>query len=134
MDDEIRQAIRKAGLKLGIGLSVLVAVIGIRVVTATPKGVESGIAELERLDQSMATDRVAESENVEPAVAVASAEDPSIVSRLSTGIREGLPNSESGSHEGDKLVSCRMASGTQYMRADDCAMRGGRSTVFVGKD
>jgi len=59
MEPEMKTACLKAGAKLGIGLSLLVAVIGIRLVTTTPEGIESGIEELERLDAQIAAEAAA---------------------------------------------------------------------------
>ena len=120
----MKLACTKAGAKLGVGLSLLAAVIGIRLVTATPDGVESGIEELERLDAQIASEaatRDSEIPDAEPAAA------DSIVSRL-------RPDSASRSQDGEKMVSCRLSGTTHFMRADDCAMRGGASTVVPDKD
>jgi hypothetical protein len=128
MDEELKHALVKAGTKLGIGLALLAAVIGIRIVTATPRGVEAEIEELERIDRELAMESAAA-----PAAAEESAPsgaEPSMVSRLTGGLSEALEKSDAGPRDGDKLVSCRLGAGAQYMRADDCAMRGGRSTVF----
>ena len=123
----MRHACSKAAAKLGIGLSLLAAVIGMRLMTAMPEGVESGVEELERLDERIAAESPAANsgaQEVEPA------QDDSIVARLSAGVREHIPSSDSGLRDGDKLVSCRLGGNTQYTRADDCAMRGGDSTVI----
>jgi hypothetical protein len=127
MEPEMKLACMKAGAKLGVGLSLLAAVIGIRLVTTTPDGVESGIEELARLDGQIASEAAikdSETPDAEPAAA------DSIVSRLS----EGRPNSASRSQDGEKMVSCRLSGTTHFMRADDCAMRGGSSTVVSGED
>lgn len=127
----MKTACLKAGAKLGIGLSLLAAVIGIRLVTTTPEGIESGIEELERLDAQMAAEAVVA--NAEITQAEPTSED-SIVSRLTAGIAEGSSGSDSRSPDADKMVSCRLAGSTHFMRADDCAMRGGESTVFSDED
>jgi hypothetical protein len=131
MEPEMKLACMKAGAKLGVGLSLLAAVIGIRLVTTTSDGVESGIEELERLDAQIASEAVArdsETPDAEPAA------DDSIVSRLSARMREGRPDSASRSQDGEKMVSCRLSGSTHFMRADDCAMRGGESTVVSVED
>lgn len=127
----MKSACSRAAAKLSIGLSLLVAVIGIRVLTATPPGIESDFKELERLDVQLASESTV-------ATSKSHAADPSwddsIGSRLSAGIRERIPGFESArSRDGDKLVSCRLDGANHFMRADDCAMRGGRSTI-VSRD
>jgi hypothetical protein len=128
MEPEMKSACLKACAKLGIGLSLLVAVIGIRVVTTTPEGVESDIRELERLDAEIVSEAIAA--NPEASAAESAAVDDSIASRLSGGLHGLTSNSDSRSGDGDKLVSCRLDGRTHFMRADDCAMRGGRSTIL----
>jgi hypothetical protein len=128
MGEEIKRALVRSAAKLGIGLGLLAAVIGIRIVTATPRGVESEIAKLDRFEQATASETP---DTASPAPAATPAESDSLVDRLSTTLREGLPKSDPGARDGDKLVSCRLATGMHYMRADDCATRGGTSTVFV---
>lgn len=124
----MKSACLKAGAKLGIGLSLLAAVIGIRLVTTTPDGVESDIRELERLDAQMASEATAA--NPETPAAESTDVDDSIVSRFSEGIHGLKSNSDSRSRAGDELVSCRLAGRTHFMRANDCAMRRGESTIL----
>jgi hypothetical protein len=125
MEPEMKTACVKAAAKLGIGLCLLTAVIGIRLVTISTDGVESGIRELKRLDAQIASEPASASAPVLDAEPPA---DDGIVSRLSAGIRERMPGSDSRSRDGDKLVSCYIGGRTQFMRADNCAMRGGKST------
>lgn len=128
MEPEMKSACSRAAAKLGIGLSLLAAVIGIRMLTTTPPGVESGIKKLERLDAQIASESTfanSETSDAEPS------SGDSIVSRLSAGIQERMPSFDSRSRDGDKLVSCRLANGSHFMRADDCAMRGGESTIVT---
>jgi hypothetical protein len=127
MEPEMKSACLKAAVKLGIGLSLLGAVIGIRLVTTTRDGVESGIKELERLDEQIASESISTNSGTREAEPAA---DDSIVSRLAAGVREHMPSSDSRSGDGDKLVSCRLGGSTHFMRADDCAIRGGESTVL----
>jgi len=127
MEPEIKRACLKASAKLGIGLSLLAALIGIRLVTTTPEGIESGIEELERLEAQIefeSNETQFETPEVEPA------SGDSIVSRLGAGMLEGRSDSDPGSRDGDKLVSCRLGASTHFMRARDCSMRGGDSTVI----
>jgi hypothetical protein len=125
MEAEMKRACLKASAKLAIGLSLLVAVIGIRLVTTTPEGIESEIQELERLDALIASEA-----NLDAPEAESGATDDSIGSVFSGALRETKPNNEVRSGDGDKLVSCRLAGRTHFMRANDCAMRGGKSTIL----
>ncbi len=127
MESGMKSAWLRAGLKLGVGLALVLALIGIRMITANRDGVESGIAALERLDSELAAESL-------PATAAPVTEGPrgadagggSIVARLSAGVL----GSDSGARGGDELVSCRLGATTQFMRSDDCAIRGGAATVF----
>ena len=130
MDAEMKTACLKAAAKLAIGLSLVTALIGIRLVTATPDGVESGIEELERLDAELTSE--SSTPNGDGSGDPTAAGD-SILSRLSAGVRDHLPSSDSRSRDGEKMVSCLLGGRTQFMRADDCSMRGGQSTV-VSRD
>jgi hypothetical protein len=127
MNEEVRRACIKAGAKLGTGLSLVVALIGIRLVTATPTGLEAGLDELERLDAEIAAESTPAETNETQQKA---GDDDSIVSRLGVGMREQLGPAEAKNQGGDQLVSCRLGGATQFMRAHDCAMRGGKATVL----
>ena len=131
MRPELKSACLKAAAKLGIGLSLLVALIGIRLVTTTPEGVESGIKKLERLDSQLASEAMAERSN--PPDAESTVAD-SVGSILSGGMRDPTPNSDSRSGDGDTLVTCRVGCRTHIMRANDCATRGGQSTIVTRDD
>ena len=127
MESGMKKAWRRAGLKLGVGLALVAALIGIRMITARREGVESGIAELERLESELAAEPI--SGTSAPVADGKSTEAPgdadgSIVSRLGAGIL----GSDSRPHDGDRLVSCRLDGATRFMRADDCALRGGDAT------
>jgi len=130
MEPELKKACVKAAAKLGIGLTLVVAIIGIRMVSVTPDGVPAAIEKLEALDKQIE----AESASVGEAIAESgSASGNSIVSRLGAGVRDHLPGSKMKSEDGERLVSCRLAGRTQFMRADDCAVRGGESTDVAKK-
>jgi hypothetical protein len=131
MRPELKSACLKAAAKLGIGLSLLVALIGIRLVTTTPEGVESDIKELERLDSQFASEAMAAKSNSPQAE---SAVDDSVGSILGGGMRDPTPNSGSRSGDGDTLVTCRVGGRTHFMRANDCATRGGQSTIVTRDD
>ena len=124
MEAELKSACLKASAKLAIGLSLLVAVIGIRLVTTTPEGIESEIQELERLDALIASEP-----NPDAPEAESGAMEDSSGPVFGGGLRETKPNNDVRSGDGDKLVSCRLAGRTHFMRANDCAMRGGKSTT-----
>lgn len=119
----MKSACLKAGAKLGIGLTLVAAVIGIRMISVTPDGVPAAIEKLEALDSELA----AESAEKERAASAGDSEN-SIVSRLGAGI--GFSDSEPDSRDGDRLVSCKLSGRNQFMRADDCAMRGGEPTYL----
>ena len=138
MDSEdIKSAWRNAAIKLGVGSFLVAAVLGIRILTVTPTGVEAEIAELEpernELDHEVPvpSPEASPEASLEARAAQPAQGEPSLVSRLGASIRERLSAPDSGARDGDKLVSCRVAGSTRFMRADDCAMRGGRATVFV---
>jgi len=128
MESELRSAWILAGVKLGLGLFFVAAVIGIRVVTVSPEpedaanGASTSLAE--PAPQATAPDRL----RADPPVETTTAD--SVLGRVVDGVREQIPGERAGSRDGDKLVSCRLAGKTQFMRADDCAMRGGASKVF----
>lgn len=124
----MRRACIKAGTKLGVGLALVIVVIGIRLITATPDGVEAEIEELSRVEAELAAS-ASESERAAGASAPSDAND-SIVSRLSAGVREQLGGSKGSDPDAERLVSCRLPSGSQFMRAADCAVRGGESTAL----
>lgn len=124
----MKSACLKAGVKLGMGLSLLVAVIGIRLVTATAEGVESGVRELERLEAEIASEAMVA--NPENSAARSVPADDSIGNGIRGRIRDLTANSDSSAEDGDKLVSCRLGGRTHFMRARDCAMRSGQSTVL----
>ena len=126
----MKSACLKAGAKLGVGLSLLAAVIGIRLVTTRPAGIE----ELERLDAQITSEAIAKTSETLETSEKAPGPGDTIVSRLSAGIHDDRPSSASRSQEGAKLVSCRLSGSIHFMRADDCAMRGGESTVVSDED
>jgi hypothetical protein len=116
----------KAGLKMGIGLFVVAAVLGIRVVSVERLDDSSQIAGDGRVADTRPIDRVeiAKDEAAREA-------DESSMRQVMTGMRERLPGSASAeARPGDRMVSCRLRGTTQFMTADDCAMRGGHSTIF----
>lgn len=117
MEAEMKSACMKAGAKLGIGLSLLLTVIGIRIVTTTPVGASSGLnaSELSNPVNSNALEEQA-------------GPDDSLVGQFRAGLREAMPDSDPRSRDDDPLVSCRLAGRIHFMRAGDCALRGGQAT------
>jgi len=132
MDSEMKTAWMKAGLKIVLGFVFVGAVIGIRIVSLTPNRAETGGESLERVEPVA----VAETSRVAPEAAAPEAtpgRDASRMDRLSSRVREPLPDAAASSRDGDRMVSCRLLGRTQFMNADDCAMRGGRSTRLETK-
>jgi hypothetical protein len=130
MDSDLEQAVKKAGFKLGGGLLFLSAILAIRVVTVTPAGVESEIEELEDVASEIAAEETAAGRDEDLAPTPPAKEDPSFVSRLGAKVVGKPVGSGHNSQDADRLVSCNLAAGTQFMRAADCATRGGTSTDF----
>jgi len=123
MEPEMRKAWTTAGLKMGIGLFVVAGLLGIRIVTVVPDHASwlasrNGKAanSFERFDRNQGA-----------AVKVASDAEtgPQADSNGSAG-----PSAPPVLRDGDRLVSCQLPRGAQFMTADDCAMRGGASTLF----
>ena len=129
MEPGLVNACRKAGLKSGGGLLFIAAIIGIRIVTATPDGVEAEIAKLEQVELEIAAEGASAAPYTEPEAALP-AEGDSLVSRLGASVRGHLSGSEEASPNADRLVSCSLAGRIHFMRGADCATRGGRSTDF----
>lgn len=132
MDVDLKQACVKASMKLGGGLLLVAAMIGVRIVTAAPDGIESDVAELEAIESELAAE-AAETGSKRPEPVAA--EDDSIVSRLGASVMDRLPSGSTASRGPDpeRLVSCRLGGSTQFMRAGDCLSRGGDSTDFDPK-
>lgn len=119
MEAYLSKACWRAGTKLVAGLAVLGALIGIRIVTATPAGVEGEIAELERFE-------------AEQASAAASDAAPGHAGSLSAAVPDGFETDAAEAGEAtreqddlDRMVRCVLGGSLQFMRAADCATRGG---------
>ncbi len=116
MQAYLSKALWRAGTKLTLGLAVVGALVGIRIVTATPTGVEGEIAELERFEAEMAAgDEVGDAE---------SASDP-LTSDAGTASPDARELDRSLDRSLDRMVRCIAGGSAQYMRAADCATRGG---------
>jgi len=128
----MKTAWMKAGLKIALGFAFVGAVVGIRIVSLAPSRTEADTPSLERLQPAA----LAETSRVAREVAAPSTvpgQEVARMDRLSSGPREQLPDVVPSSRDGDRMVSCRLVGRTQFMTADDCAMRGGRSTLLETK-
>ncbi len=119
MEAYLSKACWRAGAKLVAGLAVLGALVGIRIVTATPAGVEGEIAELARFE-------------AEQASAAGSDAEPGRAGSLSAAAPDGVETDaaeagEAAREQGDldRMVRCVLGGSLQFMRAADCATRGG---------
>lgn len=121
MEPWLSKALWRAGTKLTIGLAVLGALVGIRIVTVTPTGVAGDLVELERLEAELEAADSGSERAAEPGA---------------EAMADGVPGPASGAeptaapapadlHDLDRLVRCHGGEGVQFMRAADCAMRGG---------
>jgi hypothetical protein len=126
MEAAMRSAWMKAGMKMGLGFFVVAAVLGIRVVSVAPVDGASETAG----DGTVFEKPAAAAMPTTREEGVANAEESSM-----GGSGAAAPESLAGSgsadrRAGDQMVSCRIRGTTQFMTADDCAMRGGHSTLF----
>ncbi len=134
MDSEIQAAWRRAGLKLAIGSLVIAAAIGIRIVLVTPAdptgaSAGEGPASAGLLSDTEATTRPGEIRTeVAGGPEIPGEQERSLGSRigaLGKSFQDGLTGAEPKSRDGDRIVACRLRGVSQYMRADDCDLRGG---------
>ena len=128
MESDLRKAGIKAGIKFAIGLFTLTAIVGIRIVTATPDGVEAEIEELEQLEVELGeqqTQRANAAREADVGVPTTQPESDSVLSGISNRVRNQFGGSDSGGPDAERLVSCRLDGGMQFMRAADCRSRGG---------
>lgn len=123
MDEAIRKAALRAGVRLVGGLLIVGGFIAVRVVTADRTGIEAEIDELAAVEQVLAED--AATRGARPVEA--SAGSTGLVARVGDRVRSALPG-PSTSAEDERLVACRLAGGVQFMRAADCLTRGGESS------
>ncbi len=127
MHAELRKAWRRAGIKGGGGLLVLAGLVGVRLVTAPPDGLEADLAELEAAEAELRAEAASEpgSEDAGAGVDAAAPGAPSP--------RTGADRMPSGS-DPDRLVSCRLGGSLQFTRAADCLARGGASRDLPAPD
>jgi len=124
MQAYLSKALRRAGTKLALGLAVVAALVGIRIVTATPTGVEGEIAELERFEAELAAaDAGAVSTVGERAGDAATAS--SVPTRDSEPRLSDAGTARTDGQDLDRMVRCLAGGSAQYMRAADCSTRGG---------
>lgn len=109
----------RAGTKLVAGLAVLGAVIGIRIVTATRVGVEGEIAELERFEAEQAS--AAETGLLPNDTRALSASASREIGSDAANAGGAAPDAS----DLDRMVRCFLGGSQQFMRAGDCATRGG---------
>jgi hypothetical protein len=117
MEAYLSKALWRAGTKLLVGLAVMGALVGVRIVTATPVGVEGDIAELEQLEAELAAGGTGAAADA-GAAAPASQGDPGANA-------SGVSGAGADGPDLDRMVRCLGGAGVQYMRAADCATRGG---------
>ena len=126
MEETIRSAWMKAGLKMSLGFFVVGAVLGIRIVSVERLDDSSKVAGDGPIAEAPPVDRLPVAEE-----ATRERTEESSMRQAMTDMRERLPGlADAESRPGDRMVSCRLRGATQFMTADDCAMRGGRATIF----
>jgi anti-sigma factor RsiW len=125
MDLEMKRACIRAAARMVFGLSIVAALIGIRMITATPSSMADAKAQLEALDAELAEEVASDPTTAD--VEVPGPDGASVLSRMGRAVPDPLSGAEASAP--DPLVSCRLSGRAQFMRASDCAMRGGRSTL-----
>jgi len=133
MDSTIQRAIAMALAKLGLGLLLVAAVVGIRVVTVAPAGVEGDIEALERTHAEAIRAQTGSAAEPVPDPQAEPEEGDSLFSFFEGDAAEAdaLPERDA---DADRLVRCEIAGGLQFMRGADCAARGGRWTLVEDED
>lgn len=117
---DLEKALTKAGWKLGGGLLLVGALVGVRIVTADPDGIKAEIAELETLERAL--ERDAEERGVESPRTEA---DDGLMARMSATVRDRMPGRAEPGPDPNRLVRCQLGGGIQFTRAADCQSRGG---------
>lgn len=126
MDPEVRDAWRRALLRLAVGAVLMTAVLGLRILTAPAPESEAG-ARIDPLPASPSAPKAASAEEDPEADGSFAARLGERVTQVGDRVRESLSGAEAGRREGERIVSCRLEGTTQFMRSDDCTLRGGRS-------
>jgi hypothetical protein len=120
MEPYLAKACRRAAIRLVGGGVVLITVVGLRIVTATPRGIEGEIAELERFEAQGASDPTTESgERGGVGPGRVDADEPLAAASPDAVRPRGVDP------DPDRLVRCHFAAQSQFMRAADCQTRGG---------
>jgi hypothetical protein len=138
MQPEIKRAWIQGGVRLGVGATLVLALIGVRIVTVRsaseePEAGTRDATEAQRvagLPSESASRSAAAPVDASTAARTEVAQPQSLIERLSASVGDRMPDSAPKGHEGDALVSCRLDEGSRFMRAADCAMRGGRATLL----
>ncbi len=112
------------GIKLAVGLILLLTVMGIRVLTAPGGSVESEVADLEQLRSTLA--KAAASVEAGNASAGSDSAESRPVRRATASLSQRT--APDGQADPNRMVACQLAGGRQFMSGSDCAMRGGRAT------
>ena len=125
----MKKAIAKAGGKLGGGLLLLGALIGVRIVAADPDGIQGELEELEAFEAELSADADAHRSvlGAETSVAGAGDDEHGLLARVSATLRDGLSREAPGPGP-YRLVRCALDRGVQFMRAANCQSRGGDLT------
>ena len=121
----MKKAMTKSGWKLGGGLLIVCALIGVRIVTADPDGIGDDIEALEDLEAELVEDA---KERGTKRPEAAAADDDGLVARMSATVRDSLSTDTDRGPDPNRLVRCDLGGGTQFMRAADCQTRGGDLT------
>lgn len=125
----MKKAIAKAGGKLGGGLLLLGALIGVRILTADPGEIQGELEELEAFEAEFSADADAHTpvRGAETSVAGAGDDELGLLARVSATLRDGL-SGEAPGPDPNRLVRCDLGRGVQFMRAANCQSRGGDLT------
>lgn len=125
MEPHLAKACRRAATKVVAGVAVLGAVVGLRIVTATPRGIEAELAELERFEAERTAGAPAPASDSGETRRIA--DDPAEVADAEAGSAGADdPGWAASVDDPDRLVKCGFGTERQYTRAADCETRGGR--------
>lgn len=132
MEAHLSKACWRAGAKLFAGFALIGAVVGIRIVTAKPTGIEAEIAELERFEAEQAAGGSAAGADGSGAGAESLEGSSASRPRSAGGLLDGSDREDAGpaaagtdALDPDRMVRCHLAGQVQFMRAADCGLRGG---------
>ncbi|MFK7895837.1 MAG: hypothetical protein AB8G23_08385 [Myxococcota bacterium] len=121
----MKKACIVAGVKLALGLIVLLCVMGARI-SMVGGSAEQGDVEANAQHASAATATSPERNAPQPAESAEAAASVFERARAAVAKRvEGSPGAAAA--DPNRMVSCATAQGSQFMSGADCAMRGGRA-------